>query len=339
MSDLVYRNVTQDAFGFNEAVASKYLDSFSVFDWGRMPDAIPNRGRFQSFMQAFVNLKISSSEEWLKFLRSPDALAFRKSASNVIQNGAVSAQLNELADSFPMKSSDLGIISEENFKAGTMDRLNLTSEVIQKGESCYLLNESFPEEKVIAVSLMGKTAWDFSAWKNNSGSKALPFEFDCLFTEEFPTVTLRCPQKTISDEVSMTEALLITDLGATQLQEVTLRSAWIAAFIQFQLKSITPIGEKKTIRIRMGFSRDSEFVFLGSSLEFFEIEAELRKYYANTVWGKTVNQLQQQARSRGSLDWKRQCTEPAPWLDQQMKNNLSLHYQKMISGIAACLSE
>ena len=335
MFEPVSRGASQDTFRQHSVVASKFLDSYSMFDWGRMPDGIPNRGKFQSYIQAFIHSKISSVEEWKNFLRSMDALALRK-------NAPAASHFNELADSFPIKSSDLGIISEANFHSGNFENSKLTSKMIQSGEQCYLLSESFLEEKITSVSVMGKSVLDFSAWKKLNGRKCLPFEFDCEFDGEFPKVTLRCDQNSLSTEITLTEASLITELSAKSLEEVILKAVWIAGFTQYQMKKVSPEQLKKSIRIRMGMNQmDSnvEFVFLGVMISFTEIEAQLQKYYSSTVWGKTVLEIQTQARSKGFADWKRYCSEPAPWLDSELKNSFSNQYQKLILGISTCLSE
>jgi len=338
MLEPVSRHANQDVFGFHSIVASKFLDSYSVFDWGRMPDSIPHRGMFQTFSQALINFKISSEEEWKNFLRSPDALAMRK-----MTPVSSAAHFNELADYFPMKTSDLGLISEANFNLEKMETMSLTSEMIKNSEHCYLLAESYPEEKIATVTIMGKAVCDFKLWKSKKTPKALPFEIDCEFLEDFPQITLRCSQNSFLSEVSLTEALLITELTPQQLQEVILRAVWIAGFTQFQFKTVSPATEKKNIRIRMGMNQANadvtEFVFLGVHIEFSEMEAELQKYYSSTLWGKIVMELQQKARAKGYTDWKRYCSEPAPWLDPVLKNNFSNQYQKKILGIASCLSE
>ncbi len=344
MFEPISRSSNQDVFGFHSVVARKYLDSFSVFDWGRMPDGIPHRGRLHAFIEAFINLKNASKDEWAKYFRSPEAHAFRKSASTVLKNGKVTANLNEVAECFPMRNSDLGVLSESSFKAGVMDPVPLNSEVMNRDERYYLLNEFYHEEKINPVTVMGKPLWDFSSWRMKEGKKALPFDIECSFgSGDFPEVEFKCVQKTIAPEVSYTEALLITGLSPEKLQELILRASWIAGFIQYQLMVISPIHERKTIRIRMGLDTASnpevEFVYLGCSIDFIELESDLHRYYSSTVWGKVVSELQQQAKSKGIVDWKRNCSEPAPWLDSKIKGGFSTQYQKMISGIASCLSE
>ena len=335
MFEPVSRGVSQDVFRHHSVLASKFLDSYSMFDWGRMPDGIPHRGKFQFLMQAYLNLKMSSVEEWKNFLRSPDALALRKKAP-------AAAHFNELADYFPMKSSDLGIINESNFVAGKVESSKLTLEMIQSGEPHYLLNDSYPEVKPSLKSVLGNIVWDFTEWKKKSGPKALPFEFECDFISDFPNITLHCEQNAFSTVVSFTEALLITEIPAEKLEEAILRAAWIAGFVQFQMKRINTSDDQKKIRIKMGivFTESSvDFVFLGTTVEFSDIAEELQKYYGSTVWGKVVNDLRQKAQVRGYTDWKKFCSEPAPWLDRKLKEQFSNQYQKMISGITTCLSE
>jgi len=290
---------------------------------------------------------VTSKGEWLNFLRSSDALAFRKSASSVLKSGMVTATLNDLADYFPMKSSGLGLILEEKFDSADLEvlrnaPLKLSSSIAKNTEPYFLLSEAYEEEKISSSSLMGKTVWTFSDWKKKSGPKAMPFEFECEFLEDFPRITLRCPQKILSTEVTLSEALLITELSADQLEEVILRAAWIAAFARYQLKSASSNREKMIFRIRMGINsafEPSPFVFLGLSMDLLEIESELKNYYLGTLWGKTVVEIQNQARERGMMEWKRYCTEPAPWLDPKLKAGFSQQYQKMILGITSCLSE
>jgi hypothetical protein len=345
MLEPLSRSTSQDVFGFHSVVARKFLDSFSIFDWGRMPDSIPNRGRFNAFLEAFINLRIASKDEWTKYFRSPEAHAFRKSATSVLKSGKVTANLKEVAEVFPMQTSDRGLIRESSFKAGVMDPLQLTSEVLANDERFYLLSDPYPEEKILPITVMGKPLWDFSVWKKNPGKKALPFEIECSFESgEFPEVTFKCPQKTISPEVSYTEALLITGLTPEKLQELILRSAWISGMIQYQLRTVHPVQDRKVIRIRMGMDTSVdpstvEFVYLGSSIEFCNLEEELQRYYSTTVWGRVIQDIRQQAREKGIVDWKRSCSEPAPWLDSKLKAEFSSRYQQMISGIASCLSE
>lgn len=345
MFEPLSRSTNQDVFGFHSVVARKYLDSFSVFDWGRMPDGIPHRGRLHAFIEAFVNLKIVSKDEWTCYFRSPEAHAFRKAATAILKSGKVTASLNEVAEVFPMKTSDLGMIRESSFKAGIMDPVPLSTGVLASDERYYLLSEPYPEEKIQPVNVMGKPLWDFSVWKKNPGKKALPFEIECSFESgDFPEVSFQCPQKTIAPEVSYTEALLMTGLTPEKLQELILRSAWISGFIQYQFRTIHPIQDRKKIRIRMGIDTAVdpslvEFVYLGSVIEFCGYEEELKRHYSTTVWGKVVQDLRQQAREKGVVEWKRNCSEPAPWLDSKMKAEFSSRYQQMISGIASCLSE
>src|SRR5437868_1891211 len=124
MLDSFLRQVSKDSYGpisFHDqsvvpAVVHKFQDAYSVLGWGRMPDPILGRGRVNAYLFSKFNYLVQSEAAWTQFLRSPDALAFRKAGASIQQSGSVSSSLNELAETFPMANNFLGAIDESQFK-------------------------------------------------------------------------------------------------------------------------------------------------------------------------------------------------------------------------------
>ena len=205
MLDSFLRQVTKDSYGpvsFEEGgsktvVVQKFHEAFSVLNWGKMPDPLLDRGRINAFVFALMNEKLLSAEAWKSFVRSPQALAFRKAGASIQQSGNVSGTLNELAESFPLRSSYVGAIDETKFKAldskqslkrsdllpsDAVTQLNLAQLGDAKIPFLYPVCEFIAEDKAPVSTVMGRAVWDYSIWKTRSGAKVLPFDFLCHFT-------------------------------------------------------------------------------------------------------------------------------------------------------------
>ncbi len=60
------------------AILFEYTDSFSVFDWGKMPDVLPAKGSALAILAADLFEKLENPETWRDFSKSSVALALRK---------------------------------------------------------------------------------------------------------------------------------------------------------------------------------------------------------------------------------------------------------------------
>ncbi|MBC7397454.1 MAG: hypothetical protein H7333_08420, partial [Bdellovibrionales bacterium] len=199
MLDSFLRQVTKDSYGpvsFQEktlfpVIVHKFHEAISVLNWGKMPDPLQDRGRINALVFSKLNEKFLSQDSWKDFLRSPDALAFRKAGASIQQSGNVSSTLNELAEKLPIHSTYLGAVDEAHFKAldgkNSLARTDLISasyfdQSFDKLPMVYPVSEYIAEEKVPTSTVMGRAVWDYSIWKQQAGVKVLPFEFLCHFT-------------------------------------------------------------------------------------------------------------------------------------------------------------
>src|ERR1700746_2341234 len=85
MIPLLYQGSVKDVRGpvqangaANPAVIFDYSDAYSVFDWGKMPDALAGKGSSLAIIAADWFEKLRIAETWKEFSKSTDALALRR---------------------------------------------------------------------------------------------------------------------------------------------------------------------------------------------------------------------------------------------------------------------
>jgi hypothetical protein len=320
MLDPFLRHVTKDSYGpvsFTEktpipVVVHRFHDTYSILGWGKMPDVISNRGRVSAGVFSLLNQRYLSQDSWKTFLRSPDALSFRKSGASIAQSGNVSSNLNEVADRLPIRSNYVGAVDEREFKAldssAQLSAAKLFKQEVlneTKGD-CPLIFpvvEYFAEEKVPTATVMGRTSWDYSIWRKQASPKILPFTFLCHFalTEDsisslktdaisipktashhtlqpgvswdFPVVEMVLSQDPQARRIGLSEALWITGMAPAALQDLMLSAAWIAAWARFQVKATTLNLE--SIDLRFALLADGSPVLVdGFTLDDMKLEKE-----------------------------------------------------------------
>jgi hypothetical protein len=302
MLDSFLRHVTKDSYGpvrleGREEVrflVHRFHDHFSVLNWGRMPDALSGRGRLSSLIFSVLNARYCDPVSWKQFLRSPEALTFRKSGASLSQGGSVSSVLNALADTLPLRSNFAGALTEDAFRSsgqstvlapGTLIR---DPEVLCAGSSWYPLCEYFEEVRIPQALVMGRVTHDFGTWRSHSGPRRIPFEIECHFvlnrtslaslntdaisipktaslrmlqegaTFDFPLMELILSSDPCERKIGLTEALAITGFSPERLQELFLQAAWIAAWTRHHTRPF----RMHSVRLRFGLDSGGEIVLL-----------------------------------------------------------------------------
>ncbi len=311
MLDPFLRSVTKDSYGpvsvqlpgQPHAVIHKHLDSFSMYGWGKMPDSIARRGQANSLVFAHLNQWVQSPDRWKEFLRSPDALSFRKAASSIPQTSSattahISAMLNELSEKVPARTNYLGVIGEDSFK-----RLNskevLSETQFYRGDlqfetPVFPVCEYFQEEKVPVSTVMGRAIWDYSFWRAGQPSQKIPFEIHCHFVLDektlshlqvdsvalpktasiatlqagcewdFPMMELTLTGHPFQRKIGFSEALWITGWKPEKLQELLLRSAWISAIVKAAVSKSHVKLHSVPLRFAETSGKNPEFILVDS---------------------------------------------------------------------------
>ncbi|MBU6152872.1 MAG: hypothetical protein KGP28_01095 [Bdellovibrionales bacterium] len=387
MLDSFLRQVTKDSYGpvaFTEktsipSVVHKFNDGFSVLGWGRMPDPIADRGRIAAGVFSLLNEIYRSEESWNQFLRSPEALSFRKAGTSIPQSGNVSSMLNEISERLPVRSNYLGVIDEKVFKvldsksplrAEHLVPRSALQERLKDTPCLYPVCEYFQEEKVPSATVMGRAVWDPSVWRGQAFPKMLPFQFLCHFTLnessveslrtsdlsipktaalhtlqpgvmwDFPVIELVLPQDPFRRRIGLSEAIWMTGLSASKLQELMLSAAWISAFARAQVRSFGLNLE--FIELKFALQENQEPVLVDAfaldemGLEKngmrFQFETAL-EHYKKTSWYDAVTRSKNQALHLGSSEWRRNCVEPVPLLDPKVKTRVEEEFKVLATHL------
>src|SRR6185437_2052522 len=86
--------------GQANAVVFEYTDAYSVFDWGKMPDALTGKGASLAVIASDWFEKLARAETWREFSKSSDALSLRRAN----RFGAAFNELGEVLQSEGMRT-------------------------------------------------------------------------------------------------------------------------------------------------------------------------------------------------------------------------------------------
>ncbi len=302
MLDSFLRHVTKDSYGpvrlegheRSRFLIHRFQDHFSVLNWGKMPDSLTGRGRISSLVFSVLNSRYGDPASWKQYLRSPEALTFRKSGASLSQGGSVSSVLNALADTLPVQSNFAGAVTENTFKSSDQSTVLVREALVRDpgilfaGDNWYPVGEYFEEVRIPQSLVMGRVTHDFGAWRSHSGPKRLPFEIECHFvlnrasvdslnihaisipktaslrmlqegaTFDFPLMELILSPDPCERKIGFTEALAITGFTPERLQELFLQAAWIAAWTRHQTRPF----RLHSVRLRFGLDAGGATVLL-----------------------------------------------------------------------------
>ena len=158
-----------------------------------MPDPLKDRGKSNALVMSHLHRMIQNPTAWKDFLRSPDALSFRKAAASIPQaqsshphqmGSHLSSALNELSEHFPVRTDWIGTVNEHQFKKLNLNDTLHLQDLETEGnpaQAIYPVCEYFQEEKVPVTTIMGRTTWDYTFWKKQTAPKMVPFEIHCHF--------------------------------------------------------------------------------------------------------------------------------------------------------------
>jgi len=256
----LYRGSVKDVLGpvgigQEQALIFQYADSFSVFDWGRMPDALVNKGEALAIMGAHWFETLAKPDVWREFSKSTAALALRKAN----RFGAAFNEVGEQLQAQGLSSHYLGLVGAGGAKEPlTLEKLSspvrrmavkqvsvvrptLTS-VLGKNLPDYFPTRNAPLPRLVPLEVVFR----FSCPSGSSLGSRVKRDPDYLAsigfpgfvyeegkTWEFPIIELFTKLESADRPVLLPEALAISGLSATQLQSLMLRTVWVAAMLRW----------------------------------------------------------------------------------------------------------
>ena len=385
---VAYRGSVKDVLGPVTALGGKgesvsatifrYMDTFSVFDWGRMPDHLARKGSALAVLAADLFEKLESSTAWREFSKSPEAQGLRRGAgllqaesdglARVAQAASVSSAFNELGEKFQntgLRTHYLGVFDGEDFPPGAIPAKQLS---VAKGPLRYLVVRHVDVVRPHFKKVLGRMVPDYQAYREAKGPKLVPlevvFRFGCPkgsslleraerdpslikslalpkaaqeiglqagMQFEFPILELFTKLEPSDRPVSFSEALAISGLSAEQLQDLCLRTAWVAGFLRFLSRKagleladgklewgVTESGEMMLVD---AIGPDELRLLVGGLEKGLQLSKEfLRQFYKPTAWYQAVQDGKQEAAVKGVSDWKRFVKEQPPGLPPSHKD-------------------
>ncbi len=367
MIPTLYRGSVKDLLGPTQvnqtkAVLFEYTDAFSVFDWGRMPELLPKKGEALAVLAAELFEKLERPESWREFSKTTQALALRKAN----RFGSSFNELGEELQSKGLRTHYLGVLSQlpQNAEVEPQKTIQMVApfrrlvakqvSVVRPALSPVLgrilpdydptrnspLPRLVPLEVVFRMgcpqgsSLIERTARDPS-YLSNLGFPDLKVEVGSQW--DFPLLELFTKLETVDRLVHLSEALALSGLAAKQLQEVLLKTAWVAGILKYWCSKCDleladgklewAISEEGNCFLVDGIGPDE----LRITKKEVQLSKEfLRLYYRNTKWFQNTELAKAHAKTQGTPEWKRFVQEGPPPLPS--------HYRELATQVYFALT-
>jgi phosphoribosylaminoimidazole-succinocarboxamide synthase len=353
--DVLYRGSVKDLLGpvrvadhdgrAQDAVFFQYTDAFSVFDWGRMPDALPRKGEALAVMAAHFFEQLAHPETWKEFSKTPQALALRKA-------NRFGSNFNEWGERLQREGTRthfLGVVSQEEV-CGLKEARNPVSRIAVRQVSAV---------KPVVRTVMGRQVPDYTATRASKLPRLVPLEVVFRFAApqgsslyerverdpgyltqlgygnvkltpearfDFPILELFTKLESSDRPVSLIEGLALSGLTAEQLEALLMQTAWIAGYLRSVMaKRGLELADGK---LEWAIDADGQVVLVDAIgpdelrilREGKQLSKEfLRTHYRNTDWYGQVKQAKEAAQAAGIAEWKKGVSVAPPALPAELK--------------------
>ncbi len=273
--ETLYRGSVKDVVGpaswkGKSALVFQYTDAYSVFDWGRMPDLLPQKGEALAILAAYWFEQLGDPERWKEFSRSTEAHRLRKA-------NRFGASFNEQGEEFQaqgLKTHYLGVLRTPA-EARTLSASEVRGEKLPDHSVALepALFRSLVVERVQVVkpnltSILGSPVADYQVTRTAPAPRLIPLELVFRFSAppgsslrariardprylsmlgypelegrlespdgwDFPILEAFTKLEPTDRIVSWSEALAISGISATTLQALLVQSTWVAGFLKW----------------------------------------------------------------------------------------------------------
>lgn len=344
-----------------DGMVFSYTDAYSVFDWGRMPDKLPRKGEALCVLAACLFEKLERPETWQEFSRSETALALRKAC----RFGTRFNELGERLKKEGLRTHYFGLVS------GPDERVADSSGTKEPTNALFVseVDVTRPE----AASVLGRTVFDYYS-TCVAGPRLVPlevvFRFACPpgsslierakqegylasigFPEvevspgvrwDFPVLEIFTKLETSDRLVSLGEGLAISCIQAGQLDELLLKTAWVAGCLKWICEGAGI--ELADGKFEWGIDDAGETILVDAigpdELRLLKNDVQLskeflRNHYRDTDWYRQVVDAKKKAEARGTAEWKKLVAEgppPLPAAKRELATHLYLSLANALSG-------
>jgi len=335
-----------------DAAVFEYTDSFSVFDWGKMPDALNRKGQALAVLAAHWFEKLGSADAWKEFSRSTQALGLRKAS----RFGSLFNEIGEQLQAQGLQTHYLGVLPSAVEVGSTIKPQPLNSLTTP---ASHMAVQLVSVVRPAVTSVLGRNLSDYHPTRQAPAPRLIPlevvFRFSCPqgssllervkrdpgylaaigFAEwkleegaqswDFPVIELFTKLESTDRPVGLSEALAISGLSAPQLQEMLLKTAWAAGFIKWLCakggleladgKLEWALTENGQCMLVDAIGPDELRLLHRNAGSEIQLSKEfLRSFYRASKWYSDTEHAKLQAKARGQTDWKKFVSNPPPAL-------------------------
>lgn len=315
----------------------EFTDDYSVFDWGKMPDTIENKGRALTIFGAYFFEKLGAAKTWQELPSSPHLQTLDRKWLEALFAGRTFQTLQEKGCRNHYRE----------VTCATGERVSL-SRVAQGAEATYLEVEKAEVLRPAPAVVLNQNVFEYPRSEQStverrlvplevvfrfgmpSGSSLLSrLEADPNYARvlglsatpkeneffEHPVIELYTKLEPKDRLLSVQEALLISGLSSSQMQELVdlSYSISLALLVLFAERDIQLWDGK------VEFILGKDGIALADSIGPDELrllyknchlsKEMVRRVYRGTKWESSLKEAQSLARTRATLDWKRICSQ------------------------------
>ncbi len=317
-----------------DALLFQFTDDYSVFDWGKMPDTIENKGRALAVFGAYFFELLEKPTFWQELSKQNAPNNLDKDYLQRLAQGKLMKSLQNSG----LESHFLGLVKENG------ERLGL-SEAAASQESIYMQVRKAEVQRPQPLVVLGQNIFHYPAVDRSAKTRLIPLEVVFRFGmpqgsslkdrlkkdadyasvlglksvpsegELFDRPVLEFYTKLEPRDrlLSVQEAILISGLDQEHFQDLVERAQLIslALFHTFARRGIQLWDGK------FEFILHDDKVLLADSIGPDELrllyegahlsKEMIRQVYRGTSWEKSLKEAQNLARERCSLEWKEIC--------------------------------
>ena len=351
-----------------------YTDAFSVFDWGKMPDLISLKGESLATVAADLFERIQNPMTWQEFSRSSEALALRKAS----RFGAAFNEWGERLKQDGLKTHYLGTIPARMDLFAPALQIEPENLSVEQGPVKRLAVQAVQIVKPQWNTVMGRSVPDYAPVRAGSRPQLIPleviFRFSCppggslperikkggevpigLFdsapgvgqTWDFPLLEMFSKLEPSDRPLSLSEALAISGILPSQLEELLIQTAWVAGYLRAicSRAGLELADGKLEWAVSAGDSANpAGSCFLVDAIGPDELrilkgdiqlsKEFIRDFYRDSVWYQSVAEAKQRATQQGYADWKRAVKESPPLMPARLKEAVSQMYRCLTHSLS-----
>jgi phosphoribosylaminoimidazole-succinocarboxamide synthase len=287
----------------------EFTDDYSVFDWGKMPDTIPEKGKALARLTAVLFEKLQDPKEWQK-------LAATKKVPAALTEKGLRTHYKGFDQSHSLLVEEIHI--------------HRPQKMTEKGREYYI----YPQKLTAPYLIPLEVVFRFEVGAGSSLTKRHP-EFKSGHQFSIPYVEMFTKLEEKDRPLDEKEALIMSGLSAEKYQEVREKTALVAELLKFWFgqKGIRLIDGK----LEWGVTAKGEIMLVDAigpdemRLEKNQVQLSkevLRDFYRKTPW---FHQLEH-AKDHNITNWKSQILAPPP-LPQELKSLVSEMYLALVGEL------